>query len=223
MGTFIDVYMEQYYNILNQLPDRQRGDSFLKMFEFLCQQPNQQDGLTIIETGSLRPGGYDMPGDGQSTLLFDHFCRWHNSTRQKPFKHTELFSIDINSNTTQHAHSKTSEYTKCINDDSINFLWNFQRTPSLVYLDSADINFHNPMESSIHHLKEFACVMRLLGLPHNHQTLICVDDNWFSDQDGRIPKNIKPSDVGKGKLIKELFASIGIKATHDNYQLIYII
>lgn len=224
--SFVDIYMEKYYDRLNNEKDQRfRGEGFRVIFEYLQDELSkleQLEGLLLVETGSCRKG-YSLEGDGQCTFLLDQFVQWANSTKMKPFGKNRVFSIDIDTATTEWCHNNTSENVTCINDDSIHWLWHFNKTPNFIYLDSHDISFHDPTPSSIHHLKELACVTRLLGLPHNHRMMICVDDCWFNDNDPRIPKSIKPSDVGKGRLIKEFFNTISILPVHDSYQLIYII
>ena len=98
------------------------------------------------------------------------------------------------------------------------------------YLDSFDLNWKSPEQSSQHHLKELVSIKKIL----KKETLIVVDDSPIMGylQQSKIKKEnlelIKPGLVpgptiaGKGNLVHEYAVHVGAKILFSNYQTAWI-
>jgi hypothetical protein len=214
---FSEKFQHKYYDKLNLLKDRHRGEGFLKIFRFLEKRMRVNDFVSIIETGTMRPG-YTLEGDGQATMLFDEFLNHANNRGS-------LVTVDIDPRATNHAEDNTSLKTTAVNSDSIKFLWDYSVdgaegfVPDVFYLDSYDVDFHNPHPANMHHMKEMVCVMRMIGT--SSPTLIAIDDCKFVAGDGRIAKGVPHYAVGKGYYVRQFMDNVGANLIHDDYQLIW--
>ncbi len=187
--TFIQFYDAKLGPLLGI-----RKDGFRFIFEKLESQKIKN--YKIVETGTLRK--INQWSDGQSTRLFDMFINFHQGT---------LFSVDISEDAIETAHSIVSERTYFRCGDSVSFLneLSSEHKFDLIYLDSFDVDFEKPHESSLHHIFELCSV---LHKNTKSGTIIAIDDN----KEG----------VGKGQYISKYFEMIGLKKVYDGYQLIYI-
>ena len=144
-----------------------RAISFKKIIKYLDSLP---DPIIILETGCLRKVD-SFSGDGQSTLIFDKYTQFRGNG-------SRVFSVDINEQNVNVCKSIVSEKVYLERDDSIRFLSKFhnllnkKQKISLLYLDSFDVNWDYPFESSAHHLKELTASMPYI----NKDTLVVVDD-----------------------------------------------
>ena len=179
-------------------PVRNRADNFQFIFEYL----EKIESPVIVETGVMRGDHGDMAfgDDGCSTFLFDQFINIHGGS---------FTTVDISENNCNHARSKISNKSTVTCSDSIPFLWNFQEKVDMVYLDSYDIEFKNPVPSQVHHIKELACLLKNL----KKGSLIVIDDHDAFFTNGQI---------GKGTLVKEFMAQIGKTPIFENYQIGFI-
>ena len=89
----------------------------------------------------------------------------------------------------------------------------------LLYLDSFDVDFDDPLPSVIHHLKELRAIAPLVSL----ETLVVVDDSpssFIGVPDGDKPvQPIRPPRIGgKGRLIAEYADQIGAERLFAEYQ-----
>jgi hypothetical protein len=89
----------------------------------------------------------------------------------------------------------------------------------LLYLDSFDVDFDNPLPSAIHHLKELLAIAPLVSF----ETLVVVDDSpssFIGVPDGDIlVQPIRPPRIeGKGRLIAEYADQIGAENLFAEYQ-----
>lgn len=179
-------------------PVRNRADNFQFIFEYL----EKIESPVIVETGVMRADHGDMAfgDDGCSTFLFDQFINIHGGS---------FTTVDISENNCNHARSKISNKSTVTCSDSIPFLWNFHEKVDMVYLDSYDIEFKNPVPSQVHHIKELACLLKNI----KKGSLIVIDDHDAFFTNGQI---------GKGTLVKEFMAQIGKTPIFENYQIGFI-
>ena len=168
-----------------------REASFRQMVEFLNGIKNP----IIVETGCARVEN-NFEGDGLSTLIFDAYVETNGGN---------FYSVDISPDSVGFARSKAiSEKTKIACEDSVGFLYKFDKKIDLLYLDSYDLDPVNPHPSSIHHIYELLAVSKCL----KNGTMIVVDDNLDNE-------------IGKGKYIADYFEKIGIPMIYSGYQQIW--
>lgn len=204
---FSQIFKEKYYNKLltpnNGNPVRNRADSFLKIFEFL--ELKNKNFYTIIETGCMRAsfGNLCFGDDGCSTYLFDEFINHYDG---------QLLSVDISKDNCEHAEKMVSKKTKITVSDSVKFLWdlNIKENIDFVYLDSFDVEIHDPIPSQLHHLKELCALINKL----NKGTLIVIDDHDAFFTDGKI---------GKSQYVNKFMEDIGAKKYFEGYQIGWIL
>ena len=187
------------------------------------------DPIIIVETGCLRIKD-NFSGDGQSTLLFDKYAQFRN-------KNSKVYTVDIDPNATktcseivsENVSIKTGDSVKYLNDLTENFIKKDVNV-SLFYLDSFDLNWKSPEQSSQHHLKELVSIKKIL----KKETLVVVDDSPIIGylQQSKIKKEnlelIKPGLVpgptiaGKGNLVHEYAVHVGAKILFSSYQTAWI-
>jgi len=194
-----------------------RAISFEKIIKYLDTLP---DPIIILETGCLRKID-SFSGDGQSTLIFDKYTQFRGNG-------SRVFSVDINEQNVNLCRSIVSDKVYLENDDSIRFISKFHNLVnknqkiSLLYLDSFDVNWDYPFESSAHHLKELAASMPYI----NKDTLIVVDDApinlvGYRDSNNNF-KLIKETGIGgKGILVHEYAKSVNAEIFFSHYQVAY--
>jgi len=212
--TWTKEFFADKKQLLNGIPERNRGDGFEVIFTELEKKSLVLPAwYLIVETGSMRPGG-TLEGDGQSTLLFDSFVNYYKG---------RVISVDVDKTAFKHSSENTSSATSNILSDSIKFLW--KDLPNaigsdkvdLFYLDSFDVDFDNPVNSNLHHIKELTAISQFL----TKGTLVAVDDCRFLDGDKRIPQNVKAKDVGKGNFVESFMKDIEAKLLFDGYQKVW--
>ena len=170
----------------------------------------------ILETGSSAWGA-------NSSLLFDSYVNSFGG---------QFSSVDLRAEpmfTMRPLCSRRSEFA-C--DDSVSFLKKFanhKTPPDLVYLDSWDVNWTDPLASALHGFHEFLVVLPLFRTG----ALLLVDD---TPANCNVMQRVQPMFVddfdrftqvygftpGKGALIKNFLAknAIGKQVAHD-YQLLW--
>jgi hypothetical protein len=198
-----EVFMIEFYPKLGK-----RANAFKMMFEHLISL--NKGFYTIVETGSMREKN-NWLGDGQSTIMFARFCKDQGSS--------EFYSVDIDPEAIEFAKDHFDvDDTKFygidqpvfICGDSVKFLYEyagyepFNQDIDLLYLDSFDVDFKNPVPSALHHLKELTAIWSRV----NENGLVVVDDNMHGK--------------GKGMFVKEFFKSLNIKPFFDEYQIGFI-
>jgi len=199
-----------------------RSLSFTKIFNYLDKLP---DPIIIIETGCLRAKD-NFLGDGQSTLLFDKYTQSRGNG-------SKVFTVDIDSDATNICKSLVSDNVDIFTGDSVKYLNDLTKkfceekiNVSMFFLDSCDVEWIDPGESSAHHLKEIECVKSLL----NEKTIVVVDDSpimcLLSQVEGQEnnlevieqPPATKPYIGGKGSLVHKYATSMGAKLYFSHYQ-----
>lgn len=168
--------------------------------------------IHIIETGCIRQED-NWGGDGQSTILFDHYvcCRGGH-----------VWSVDVDSEAVDMCRRLTSLNVTVVQSDSIKFLEYQSKYMSaqrlklhLCYLDSFDLDWQDSLPSAQHHLDELAAIRPAI----DNDTLIVVDDSPVGSH--TLTKNILPHNnlvVGKGQMIAQYFQNLGIQPVWTHYQ-----
>lgn len=221
---FSDIFTANYYDGLNsslsqdRVPDRDRGDSMLKVFSIL--ESDFSPPYNIIETGCVRPyetvSRRNIPDndrlrdEGSSTVIFDEFVNYYDGT---------VRTVDLNQDACNYCNEMTSAKTTVTCLDSIEFLWQTDLSNTcLFYLDSYDVDFKNPIMANFHHMKELVCISKYLK-----DTLVVVDDCRFSQQHcNSQSKSDLPAEIyGKGFMVKLFMENIEAELIHDGYQQVW--
>ncbi|MGE5269529.1 MAG: class I SAM-dependent methyltransferase [Thiohalocapsa sp.] len=192
----------------------QRAAGFRQIFAYLDSRPQP---VAIIETGCVRKDS-DW-GDGKSTVLFAKYAECHPGSI--------VYSVDRDAAAVALCRTLVGEAVRLHCGDSVAFLKSLADRPpanlapiGLLYLDSYDVDFTNPLPSSIHHLKELAAIAPLLSA----DTLVVVDDSPMSvlgvpQAPGQLRLISQPQVSGKGKLIAEYAEQIGAPRVISGYQM----
>ena len=207
-------FFKWFEDILPKL--EKRAVSMKKIIDYLETLPSP---IFILETGCLRKVN-NFAGDGQSTLIFDNYIRYRG-------KDSKIFSVDINELNVRTCKNIVSEYAHVECSDSIKFISNFNKLIkdnklSLLYLDSFDVNWDYPLESSAHHLKELTA-----SIPYiSDETLVVVDDAPLSmigyrDEDDNFKLTRQTKIGGKGYLVHEYAVSVEAEIYFSHYQVGY--
>jgi|694.fasta_scaffold10592_12 hypothetical protein len=157
-----DIYsiLEWHFNLWSDI-NHVNYSGFMTALEKLGGQP-----ALIVETGTSAWGT-------DSTRLWDTYIRKFGG---------ELHSVDIGSDASNALKGQMSRNTTFIVDDSVHFLQNWHGNhPSLYYLDSWDLDLHDPIQSAEHGMKELQMILPFL----QKGTLILIDDTpcdkWFEN------------------------------------------
>jgi hypothetical protein len=193
--SFSPVFRGEFKQLLDDAI-RPRAEAFEAMFVYL--ESVRKASYVIVETGCVRQDDWI---DGRATVLFDQFLQTREGC---------LYSVDIDADRCAYARSQVSDRTTVINEDSVSFLYRFARGQQidLLYLDSYDVDWNDPHESALHHLKELYAAMPALKAG----SLVVVDDHL--NFDGR---------VGKSKYIVPFMHDIGARKLFEAYQIGWII
>ncbi len=192
MNFITDIFNKDYYFKLGK-----RRNTFQKVFEYLESLGKKNP--TILETGIARTDE-NWEGDGMSSLMFDKYINAVGGN---------FTSIDIEPSNVDFARSQVSAKSNLICSDSVIALHKISRDKEypmidVLYLDSFDLDWKNPIPSSFHHMKELLAIYPKI----QKGTLIVVDDN--------------ANDRGKGQMVKHFMKNIGINPYFDEYQIGFI-
>jgi len=218
----VDEVMTEHFTNISSLDHicKKSIDVSLKLFT----KTSKRTTMRIIETGSAAHGT-------KSTILFD---RYLNFEQQHNNKKCSLISCDIRVNPMVDLNNKLTKLSKCVCDDSIHFLEQlalnskniYDDCDLLIYLDSFDLNFADPLPSGYHGLKELIAIEPLL----KKGTILLIDDTpksiefcpdsqkekakRYLDQYGMMP--------GKGMFIKKVLEErSNIELIFHEYQLLF--
>jgi hypothetical protein len=211
---------DQFWTFFNEFAGPQlahRHESFKFVFQHLT---NLNRPVCIVETGCVRNEG-TYAGEGQSTVLFDKFSECVPGTM--------INTVDISSESTDMCKRLVSQRVKVHTMDSVSFLKNDCKnqmapfhTIDLLYLDSYDVDFNDPHDSAMHHMKELLAASSMI----NASTLILVDDSpsmaSFYIESGQIKFASTPKVGGKGMYIGSYMADIGKKPIIQSYQTAWL-
>ena len=140
-----------------------------KSFEFALIEAQKRNHKLLVETGVARGKTKFFFfskinwKDGMSTMIFSDYAKYVNG---------QLYSCDIDLKNIQNAKKFTKNnqnFIKFIQDDSLNFLSNFNKKIDFLYLDSLDAQFEN---ASKHQLNEIELAIDNLS----SGSLVLLDD-----------------------------------------------
>ena len=134
-----------------------RTEGFRKVFDYLDRFDRP---VGIVETGCVRQQD-NWAGDGQSTILFDRYAEFHPGSA--------VFSVDRDPEAAALCRSLVGAQVQIHAGDSLAYLKSLADHPpagleflDLLYLDSFDVDFDDPLPSAIHHLKELLAIAPLV-------------------------------------------------------------
>ena len=154
-----------------------RHEAFATIAELL------PEGCRIIETGTVRQVD-NWEGDGQSTIVWDTLATNLGGT---------VTTIDIDPIGAELVAELGLQATTAIIGNSLDVIPTLTGHADLLYLDSFDVDFENPLPAAAHHLSELMAALNLLA----PGSLVAVDDNrddqgkgsevaWFLAEHGAV-------------------------------------
>ena len=154
-----------------------RHEAFATIAELL------PEGCRIIETGTVRQID-NWEGDGQSTIVWDTLATNLGGT---------VTTIDIDPIGAELVAELGLQATTAIIGNSLDVIPTLTGHADLLYLDSFDVDFENPLPAAAHHLSELMAALNLLA----PGSLVAVDDNrddqgkgsevaWFLAEHGAV-------------------------------------
>ena len=154
-----------------------RHEAFAAIAELL------PEGCHIIETGTVRQID-SWEGDGQSTIVWDTLANNLGGT---------VTTIDIDPIGAELVAELELQATTAIVGNSLDVIPTLTGHADLLYLDSFDVDFENPLPAAAHHLSELMAALNLLA----PGSLVAVDDNqdnqgkgsevaWFLAEHGAV-------------------------------------
>ena len=177
-------------------PDNHRYGTFVAVLNLITERNVK----TIVETGTSRHGSRNCAGDGCSTVIFAEWATNHGAA---------VYSVDINPQAIQSAMNALPIYyqesVNFITGDSVNFLFNFEKTIDFLYLDSYDFEVSKPMPSQLHHFREIVAAYPWL----TPDSIVMIDDC-------DLPHG------GKGKLAIKYLLDHGWVVFKSGYQVILV-
>lgn len=185
-----------------------------KSLELLLNNNSNNSNNIIVETGCSTNQGT------RSTSLWDMFVNKFGGN---------VYSVDLDNFAVTNANRMTSDKTLVTYSDSVEYLKTFTQPIDLLYLDSYDVDFSNPLPSAEHHLNEFNAVKHLL----HKGSIVLIDDtpisaNWYDDACS-IPENdsrkvnFNPNMSGKGSLVNTELEKMNATKILHQYQSLWII
>ena len=186
-------------------------------FSTLLDKLNGRKDLTIVETGT-------SANAVDSTTLWDSWIRKFGG---------KLTTIDIDPSRKLIGQSRWSSQTQAVVSDSANYLKNWKihhpnQTIDVVYLDSWDVDWHNPTPCQKHGLAEFEAIIPCLS---NHAWIL-IDDtpkdpSWLPDRGAiyqYVSNNVHTFGdpiPGKGALVlKMIEGDLRFRVVLHQYQLL---
>jgi hypothetical protein len=187
--------------------------NYLTFKELFKQMDGRRD-LMILETGIASAGT-------QSTYLFNEYVRKYGG---------RFWSVDINNELVKKHSNKMCAATTLICDDSVQFLQNWTNIhknvkADVVYLDSYDLDWYDPIPSATHGLNEYKAILPAM----KSGSLMLIDDTpstpyWLDDRDKTYNDMVKFYEThnfltGKGQYV--LTEPKNSQTLLHNYQVLY--
>jgi len=140
-----------------------------------------------------------------------------------------FYTVDINSYPARRLRFAKSRKTRFFVMDSVDFLENFskittEKSADLIYLDSWDVDWSNPLASAEHGRKELIAIRPLLRTG----TIIVVDDTpasmkWIPSSSQNVATEFKKEFgvlPGKGAFFKQAIQGVNFTVIHHDYNLV---
>jgi hypothetical protein len=197
MSWVEDIFNKDYAPYLNYSKRNHRREGFKIIFSEL--EKINKSFYRIVETGTTRKDLKHRLAwkDGMSTLMFENFVNYYNGI---------VDTVDIDIDACKKCKLLVGDKVRIHCCDSLDFLKNITEQIDFYYLDSWDVDRHNPLPSQKHHLQEFKIIE-----PFLQNCIVGIDDNFMQN-------NIN---VGKGKLVEDYLRNKGINPIYKGYQLVY--
>ena len=210
---YYDETSETYEQFSNKgIPNHINFLTFKELFK-------NMDGIknpVILESGIASAGT-------NSTYLFNEYVRKYGGF---------FWSVDINRDLVLNNMGNMCPATKLVCDDSVNFFTNFVKynnnenfKANIIYLDSYDLDFYNPIPSAEHGLKEYNALLPVC----KKDTLLLIDDTpinpyWLPFRNNMYNDMVKYYDnnsyvPGKGMFV--LNQKKNAELLLHNYQVLY--
>jgi hypothetical protein len=181
-------------------------------FKELFKNMNSRNNLIILESGIASAGT-------QSTYLFNEYIKKYGG---------KFWSVDININLVETHRGNMCPGTTLVYDDSVNFFKNWVKSNDyvdVVYLDSYDLDFYDPIPSATHGLNEYLSLLPVL----KNKSLLLIDDTpsypyWLDCRNQLYYDMIeyyKKNDYLPGKGQYVLNKSKNADLLLHNYQVLY--
>ena len=194
---------ENHFNYWSE-PDHVNLDAFMKIEALMNKKPH-----VIIETGTSAWGT-------ESTRFWDAYIRKYGG---------ELWGVDIRPEPKTRLKFQTSPRTHLIVGDSVEFLATTSvKNPTVVFLDSWDVDWSNPKPAAEHGLREFKSIFPKL----QPGAFIFIDDtplnlDYITDTSrARATEYLQDEGVlpGKGAEIVKILAKAEIMPIFHRYSII---
>jgi len=168
--------------------------------------------LTILESGIASAGT-------KSTYLFNEFVRKYGG---------RFWSVDINNELVIEHQNKMCPATTLVCRDSVEFFTEWAKqgeAADVIYLDSWDLNFYNPVPAAVHGLNEYKAILPTV----RPGSLLLIDDTpstpyWLDDREKTFSdmKQLYLKDkILPGKGMYVLSEPKNAEILLHNYQVLY--
>ena len=200
------------YEMFSDKPGVQKHINYLT-FKKLFEEMKDLKNPCILESGIASAGT-------NSTYLFNEYVKKYGGF---------FWSVDVNEKLVEQHKGNMCPATQLICEDSVSFFKNWTKTHEMadvVYLDSYDLDFYNPIPSGNHGLAEYKSLMSVL----KKNTLLLIDDTpvnpYWLDTRGKLYNdmdvyynNNNNTLPGKGMFVLDEINNAD-KLIH-NYQVLY--
>jgi len=171
-GNLIYHKDDNTYDMFSSKPGVHKHINYLT-FKRLFEEMKDISTPNILESGIASAGT-------QSTYLFNEYVKKYGG---------RFWSVDINKSLVDTHSGNMCPATQLIADDSVSFFnrWSeTNREANVIYLDSYDLDFYNPMPSGNHGLAEYTALLPVI----KKNTLLLIDDTpvnpYWLDTRGKV-------------------------------------
>jgi len=158
------------YEMFSNKPGTNKHINYLT-FKRLFEEMKDLKNPYILESGIASAGT-------NSTYLFNEYVKKYGGS---------FWSVDINQGLVDHHKGNMCPATQLVCNDSVSFFTEWAKTHdevNVIYLDSYDLDFYNPLPSGNHGLAEYKSLMPVI----KKDTLLLIDDTpinpyWLDTRD----------------------------------------